>query len=146
MGLMLTASTLGFLGPGPLSAVRVERRESAMTLEYQRFERHERPFELKVRFFPEAAANGAIRLRLAHDYLSKVRIESVDPEPVAEETGAKATTFVFKPADPRAESLAVFHFESGSMGRARGEISVEACRCSRPRRGRSSCCSSCSSI
>jgi hypothetical protein len=93
--LILLAALAGLFGQGPLSHASTGEPGSALVLGYQRFDRYKAPTSLDVTVGAGVAQEGNVRLALNHDFLDRVAIQRIIPEPESVETGPDAITYVF---------------------------------------------------
>jgi hypothetical protein len=77
MALFILLGLLGFFGSGPASS-RSAGSPGTLRLEYERFVRNEAPTSLRVNTKPE---NGVGRVIVGREYLDRVKIEKIVPEP-----------------------------------------------------------------
>jgi hypothetical protein len=122
--LILLAGFVGLLGGGPLS--HAEAAAGPLRLEYDRFARTRAATNLEARVDPGAAANGAVRLWLDRDFLDKVDIERIIPQPVEAQTSGDRVVYRF--AAPDADQPAVISFDLQPMepGAVRGQMGLVA--------------------
>ena len=76
---IVLAALSGLFGSGPLSAATAEAEP--LQLQYTRFERRHAPTELEVRLASSAVSQDQIEVWLWSDYLARVEITSIVPEP-----------------------------------------------------------------
>lgn len=122
MLLILVAGLIGLLGPGPISHAQVS--SGALAAEYERVVRKQAPSELHVRLEPGAAPEGEVALLIAQDYLDKVEIRHVLPEPSEMATAPDGTIFRFTVDAPDQPSEITFDIEPSEPGVARGQIGL----------------------
>lgn len=79
MVLIIVAAFLGLLGAGPLSSSTAAM--GPLQLQYLRFERRHAPTELEVSVASSADSQDQLELWMSSDYLSRVEITSIIPEP-----------------------------------------------------------------
>lgn len=78
-GLVLAAALAGLIGPGPLS--RATASAALVHVEYERFARQLGVTSLELTVRPDPARPDAARLWISNDYLSKLGVQQVVPEP-----------------------------------------------------------------
>ena len=76
---IIMAALIGLLGAGPLSSVTVE--SGPLQLQYTRFERRHAPTALEVSVARSAANQDQVDVWVSADYLARVEITSIVPEP-----------------------------------------------------------------
>ena len=120
--LVLVAALAGVFGHGPLSNAAATSADGSLRVEYQRVLRNQAPSELRVRVTP--GAEGRAVVWLAQDYLRKVRLRQVTPEPERAEVRSDRTVYTFHAAAGAGggEVEVVFHFDVQAMGRQRLEM------------------------
>lgn len=123
MGVAVAASAAGLTGPGPLSRARETDPVGLLELEYFRVERRNSDVSLRVTASSGTVAEGRLRLLLGHEYLRKVRVERVVPEPVAARTGAEGVTYSFL-AGPSGPVRVAFHARAEESGGVSGRLSI----------------------
>ena len=83
MALVIAAAMLGLFGKGPLSDATVGRERGALRMEFERFTRYMTTSELHVLVGPDAARGGEVQVWLSRDYVRRVKIDQITPEPAA---------------------------------------------------------------
>ncbi len=114
MALVVVAGLLGLLGEGPLS--RASAEAGPVEVEYPRFERKRSPMELRVTVAGGTAEQGRVQLWLDQDFLDRVQIERVSPEPEQVLAGADRTTYVFLVDEPSHPAILTFALEHDTFG------------------------------
>ncbi len=76
---IIIAALIGLLGAGPLSSATAE--SGPLQLQYTRFERRHAPTELEVSPASSAVSQDQVEVWLSSDYLARVEITSIVPEP-----------------------------------------------------------------
>ncbi len=125
MALLVLASLLGLLGPGPLSSATAVDPTSGLWLEYDRCVRCEAPAKLRVQLGPAAAKDGKVRLWLSRPYLDAVRVEQVTPEPELVEAGAGRLTYVFRAAEADGPLAVTFSLKPERAGYHPAEMGLD---------------------
>ena len=117
--LLLGAIALGLFGHGPLSKA-VIGPDDAPVLEYERFMRHRSPDTLHVTALP---SNGKAIVAFDRQYLQRITIEQVEPQPERVVAGADDTRFIFNAASAQAVDIQ-FDIRPDRVGSAEGWIAV----------------------
>jgi hypothetical protein len=76
---IMAAALIGLLGAGPLSSATAE--SGPLQLQYTRFERRHAPTALEVSVARSAANQDQVDVWVSADYLARVEISSIVPEP-----------------------------------------------------------------
>ncbi|OKL39912.1 hypothetical protein [Pontibacter flavimaris] len=108
MLLIILAALLGFTGDGGLPGISKKTKATAsqhMTLEYERYLRHQVPSELKVTLQQLQTSEPAIRF--STDFYKEQRVEQVVPEPEKVQVGPEGITYTF--SVEQAQSHIIFY-------------------------------------
>jgi hypothetical protein len=127
--LFLVAAALGLFGPGAFATGRVVAAGRALELEYPRFARMQTPLRLRVSVRPAELAGGELRVWLSSEYLERVTLAHVTPEPLRTELDADGVTYVFAWGGAHGTGVTGalgFELEAGGPGRIRGRIGTRA--------------------
>jgi hypothetical protein len=117
MALLLLAALIGLLGPGPLSSATAGGRDSALWVEYNRFERYQAPAMLRVHLGPGAARDGKARLWLSRKYVENIELRHIDPEPESVEVAHDRLIYTFSAPDPTRPTAVTYHLEANKFWR-----------------------------
>jgi hypothetical protein len=123
MGLLMLASLLGLLGHGPVSSSTLDDPASGMLVKYERFERSNAETLFTIQVKPESATTQA-RLSIGTEFLGKVEISRIEPEPVEVELWPDRITYVFTVPEPGAAGEIVIHYKPVSFGRVQVEMGL----------------------
>lgn len=116
VALILIAALLGLLGPGPLSSQIAGQPDSGLWVEYNRFARYQAPEALKVHVRPAGDSDSQVRFSLNRDFVDKVDLKDIEPEPERVEAWPDRFVYIFNlPQSGQATSL-IFHFEANEFG------------------------------
>jgi hypothetical protein len=120
-GALVLAALAGLVGPGPLSERTAASADGRLQVEYDRFLHHHHPNTLRISMRP-AEGEDSLRLHLSREMLGDIRIERIEPQPVAEELDSRGTTYVFRcrTGEPLVEAVLYLQFEA--IGRGSGEM------------------------
>jgi len=114
-GLILVAALLGIFGEGPLARAKAGRPNSVLWIDYDRFVRYQAPMVLKVHV---AAGNNSLpALWLARDYLDRVDVEHISPEPERVKVGRDSLIYIFNVARTNEEATITFHLKPTGYGK-----------------------------
>jgi hypothetical protein len=81
MALIVLLAALGLFGTGLLSSASASDPNGVLTVDYQRFIRHDGRTTLTVNVAPELVTGDSVEIWLAADYHADVQIEQISPEP-----------------------------------------------------------------
>ncbi|MEJ8757331.1 hypothetical protein WG947_10010 [Pontibacter sp. H259] len=115
MLLLVLAALLGFTGRGGLPGISTIKETSAsqtIELEYQRFLRSETVDELSVKL--KDLKTTAPTLYFSKDFVERMQVEQIVPEPEKVETGPDGITYTF--STTQAESHIVFYTKPLEIG------------------------------
>lgn len=124
--LLILATLLGLFGQGLLSDAIVGDERSPLWLEYDRFGRLDaETTRLRVHLGAGAAQNGEVRFWLSREYLEKIRILQVTPQPERVEAAHDRFIFVFHAAGLDAPTTLTFQLEAKRIGRLHAMAGLE---------------------
>jgi hypothetical protein len=112
MALVLLAALGGAFGTGPLSDAHAGNPRHGLGVEYERVQRYQAPYELRV-----ALAPGANRLTIGREFLDAIELQHVSPEPKEVLGGGKGDTFIFNPASGGETWPVRFQYKPARRGR-----------------------------
>jgi hypothetical protein len=118
---ILVAALLGFVGHGYFSGRETGSADTGISVAWQRFERHQAQTLLAVRL-TATPSEAQTRLRLGQDFLGRIQILRIEPEPARVELDGAFTTYVF---NVKAPGLILFHFMPIGLGATQIEIGLE---------------------
>jgi hypothetical protein len=113
MTLVIIAALFGVFGAGPLSSATIER--AGLRLEYERFGRLQRSSQLR---FTISGTDDPVPLLIGGDYLDRVMIERITPEPGKAEARSDGVVFQFVLQGP---AVVTFHLMPKKFGLASGK-------------------------
>ena len=123
--LALLAALAGLLGRGPLSSTTAVDPAGRVSVTYDRFLRHGAKGAVEVTV---AAGNGSselVRLRLDREYLRRLELQRVLPEPTETLTAGDYCVFTFRRAAPGAPLAVSFYIEPAGFGPCPGSVGVD---------------------
>lgn len=123
MALLLAATLLGAFGDGPLSHARSGSAQG-LSVEYDRLLRSSAPALYRFEANPSLARDGVIRLRFDGALIENMELESIVPEPEAQEAGPGFTEFAFRVAPGDRPAKFDFRFRPATFGHRTGGVSV----------------------
>lgn len=118
---LLAAIILGLLGNGPLSHSFTGTEDGSIVIEYEKFLRHRSPETVRLTVIP---SSDTVRLQFSGEYMRRIEIKKIVPEPEQVIPGADASTFVFQAKSARPMQIA-FHFQPEKIGRLDGWMGLE---------------------
>jgi hypothetical protein len=118
MQLVVLAGLAGLLGSGPLSRA-VAEHPTGLRVEHARFARAEAPQAMRVHLPPPASRTEGYRIGLGREFVNRVQIEGVVPQPVMMEGLPDRVVYVFAGG---AVPVVTFHFTPRTMGVLRAEV------------------------
>jgi hypothetical protein len=77
---IIVCGVAGFLGPGPLTSLRIESDDGSLALEYYSVEHNAAPGSIILRARPAPGAT-EIRLAMSRSFCDHVKVESIVPVP-----------------------------------------------------------------
>ena len=125
MLLILLLSAIGLLGPGPLSGKVAGTEGSALWVEYNRFERYQRPSTLDIHLQPAATGDSTVRLLFSRDFVEHVELEYIDPEPERVDVLPDHIAYVFNLPDRSRPSLITYHYRGERIGSSNARIGID---------------------
>jgi hypothetical protein len=124
MPLIVLAALLGLLGSGPLSSATAGSEAGPLWLEYDRFGHHQGPMTLRFHLGAKAVSEGMARLWLSQDYVEKIQIEQVTPEPERVEMSSGGLTYIFPVTEPNQEMIVTFYLKPDKFGPLTGQVGL----------------------
>lgn len=127
-GLMLAAG-LGLFGRGgPLATGVAGDRDSALWVEYDRFQRYGASAPLLVHADPGLADRGELSVALNREYLSAVEVTAITPDPTRTEVGAYSIVYRFATGPSVGPLLIQFWMQPTERGVLTGRVAVDTMR------------------
>lgn len=97
MLLAVVAAVAGLCGMGP--AAHAEVSQGAITVEYDRLTRYQRPVQLSAELTAEAISEGSAQVWISRDYVEAMNLEKVVPEPESVEVQPDRLVYTFQAAE-----------------------------------------------
>ena len=119
---IIVAALIGLLGAGPLSSAMAEA--GPLQLEYSRFERRHAPTELEVSVASSAVSQDQVEVWLSSDYLARIEITSIVPEPEEVREADDRVIYRFSIDDQVQAPRIHFALEHDDPGPTTGHIGV----------------------
>jgi len=114
MALLIAGGILGLFGSGPLSRARAGASGQPPVLEYSRFARFQASTILRVQ-----VQQG---FWIAAEYLERMQIESITPEPATTEAATDRVSYTFSRLEPSQPITVTFRIKPQHIGVLRGRI------------------------
>jgi hypothetical protein len=121
MAIILVAAAGGVFGHGAL-AKRTLQPAPGLLVEYERFARAHSPMILRISFARQPKG-GVVSLWLSGDYLSKVEVGRITPEPDRSELTAGGVNYYFTAR--QGPSAIVFHHKANHAGSLSGSFRLD---------------------
>ena len=119
---IIVVALTGLLGSGPLSSATAEA--GPLQLEYSRFERRHAPTELEVSVARSAANQDQVEVWVSSDYLARIEITSIVPEPEEVSEAGDRVVYRFNIDDQSEASEIRIALEPDEPGLTTGRIGV----------------------
>ncbi len=124
MALVILAALLGVFGKGPLSTARVGEAGQALSVEYHRLWRYRKPDDITLHLGSQATTGREARVWLASDYVDKLEIEYITPNPDRVIAGSDRVIYVFNLAQPGQPVSITFNFSPQHVGALEAQVGV----------------------
>jgi hypothetical protein len=124
IAVVTVAALAGLLGPGPLSHTTTGEPSGQLWLEYSRFGRLRAPSTLRVHVTANAGQPTPLRVWLSRNYLERVQVEQVTPQPEQVEAGPEQLTYAFPIAESSRSTAITLSLKMDRFGRQRGCIGM----------------------
>jgi hypothetical protein len=125
MAFLLLAAALGLFGRGPLSRATAGQEGGPLWVTYERLDRYQAPTELEIIAGPNTAQGEELRLTLNQEFLDRIEIDGIEPEPDSVEAAGKEQVYVFKVADPSLPTVVHISYQFTRPGSALIELGLE---------------------
>ncbi len=119
---IIVAALIGLLGAGPLSSATAGA--GPLQLEYSRFERRHAPSELEVSLASSAVSQDQVDVWLSSDYLARIEITSIVPEPEEVSEAGDRVVYRFSTDDQVETSTILFALEYDDPGHTTGRMGL----------------------
>lgn len=122
---VVVAAMAGLFGNGLFSRAERATADGSVELAYQRFARTGGTTTLEVSVDRDAARGDEVEVAVSKEYLRRFRVRTVTPEPESTRARGTMVVFVFGRSDAASSLEVELDLEPQSVGRARGDVSVE---------------------
>ncbi|MEO5588366.1 MAG: hypothetical protein ABIS03_02180 [Gemmatimonadaceae bacterium] len=125
MVLLTVAALLGGFGKGIVSTAHLTSHGSALSVEYERFTRLYSPGYLEISVAQSASlTDSTVELWLDRDWLDKLSVNAITPEPVETRTASDRVIYTFR-LEPLSRPVHFrFEFISRNVGRLAGRVGM----------------------
>lgn len=120
MAILVLAALFGTFGGGALSKARVEA--AGAQLDYERISRFNSPSKLKLRIPPSSSE---LNLSLSSEFLERIDIERIDPEPKEIELSPGKQIWRFPVSETNGPVEITVQYRPDAFGNTRGEFDIE---------------------
>ncbi|MEW6131183.1 MAG: hypothetical protein AB1757_29405 [Acidobacteriota bacterium] len=117
MSLLVLAALVGLLGTGPLSDAMVRDANSTLEAEYRRFARYQAPTVLRIHLSSQPATDAITRLSINRDFIDRIELQRIDPEPVRVEVTARQFIYNFQISNPPQSLTITLRYKPDTYGR-----------------------------
>lgn len=124
--LFVVAGVLGVFGGGWFGRTEVRDPGGRLAAEYPRYSRVPGPYELRVEVTPGPDPRGEVAIWLDHALTDALTLETIQPEPYAQESDGARTVYRFRVDGSRGGEIPfVFHGTAEHAGRVEGVVGLE---------------------
>jgi len=123
MAVLFFGNLLGFFGRGVFNDAHVGEPGAALQVDYQKRERYKAVSSMTLRIDPTLAGTSP-RVTIGNEFISKVRITEVVPEPAVVEVGAGHQVYQFSVLAGNPVNVRIF-FEPFDFGTSTTRIGLE---------------------
>lgn len=125
IALVLLGAVLGVFGHGPLSRTTAYDPSLPLSLDYDRFGRYQTALTLRVHVHERTMDQDTVRIWFSQDYLGKIEVQQIVPEPVGAETSPTGTIYLFHVAQPEQRSDVIVSVQMQAIGYVAGRIGLD---------------------
>lgn len=94
--LVLLAGLIGLVGKGPLSKAHGSSADGNLSVDYYRFIRYQGPVETTLSIDRDATRDGSVQLSLSRDFIEKIELRRIEPEPESQSAGDEFFTYTIR--------------------------------------------------
>lgn len=121
MALLILLGLLGLFGDGPISRA-TQTSPGGLKVTYERFERQTSPSNMQLEFPQEAVQNGQLRWWINRDYVERVQIDGIIPNPEQVETTADRIIYTVNAQDATGPIRIKLNISAEESGNLAGEV------------------------
>ncbi|MGE5602105.1 MAG: hypothetical protein ACM30E_03585 [Nitrososphaerales archaeon] len=122
---LLGAALLGAFGKGPLAYAQASDPGQALTANYTRLERYRAPTTIEVIVGPGQLQGGKVTLTFDRQFVDRIDIARVDPEPSAVKSDANRIAYEFEVEDASAPVHIFIDYEFEHFGMSQAQLGLE---------------------
>lgn len=122
--IILLLALLGLFGTGPISSATAGNTEDGLTLDYERFVRHDGRASLTMEVSPGQISDGQIELWLSSTYLDNVEVQQISPQPDEVRVDGERQIYVFLVENPSEPVTMDISLQPRAMGRLSGDVGI----------------------
>ena len=124
LALFILLAFLGFTGSGPLSNASSSTPAHELSVSYERIDRINAPSTFELTFAPGLVVDGELQIWLDSDFVTRVQLESISPEPDRIEIDAGRYIYTFAVTTLNDPAPIAFHFRPERSGISRATIGI----------------------
>jgi hypothetical protein len=124
MALLIAAALAGLFATGPLSSAETRDGTGALTVGYDRFQRHATPSSLRLHLGRELTAADAVAVHINSALADAVEVERMVPRPQHAKLTASGVEYTFAVAEPGRPASIRFILAPSAVGLLRAEIGL----------------------
>jgi hypothetical protein len=124
MALIIASAALGLFGNGLLSAATAGDPDGPISVEYERFVRHDGRASFTVRISADQVSGDSVAIWIAADYMADLEIEQMSPEPQEVRTDGDRLVYVLAHGETSGPLAFDVSFRPETIGRLSGEAGI----------------------
>lgn len=124
MGVIILSALLGIFGKGPLANARLGDPTGALTANYTRFERYRSPATIEVIVGPNVAKEGRIGISFNREFIDRIDIARIDPEPAAVKSDMNRIVYEFELMDGSQPAHIFIDYEHERFGTTEAHMTL----------------------
>jgi len=121
---LILFALLGLFGGGPISTV-TQSGVRGFSLTYERFDRQMNPSKLILEIPGEGVNQGEVKFWVDREYLKKVQVEVISPNPDGVELAPQRIIYTVTVAESDQPVVVVFEIQVEESGLRRGEVGLD---------------------
>jgi hypothetical protein len=121
---VVVAGLAGLLGDGPLSSTSSSSMDGAVQASFDRFLHRSDPSVVTLRI-SERRRDGSLQVHIGSEFLHRVRLLRITPEPESEIPGAGGINFQFASDEAGAPAEIAFRFEPKEWGSLQSDVALD---------------------